>query len=77
MSESFTELDAETLPLDRGQPCAVDCQFARTIHSDPFAEEWLWCAHPARANRLIHPGRPCERYAPGDHGAKALPPSWT
>lgn len=76
MSESFTEPEAATLPLDAGQPCGTDCRFARTIRSDPFAEEWLWCTHPARANRLLRTGRPCERYAPGTRGSVALPPSW-
>ncbi|MBI5424411.1 MAG: hypothetical protein HZA32_09980 [Opitutae bacterium] len=76
MSEFFAEPEAAALPPDDGQPCGSDCRFARTIRTDPFAEEWLWCTHPARATRLVHPGRPCERYAPGERGSVALPPSW-
>lgn len=76
MSEFFAESDVAALPLDRGQPCGIDCRFARPIHSDPFAEEWLWCTHPARATRLIHPGRPCERYVAAEQGVVPLPPAW-
>jgi len=76
VSEFFPEPEAITQPLYDGQPCGSDCRFARAIHSDPFAEEWLWCTHPACDTRLVHPGRPCERYAAGGRGAVALPPSW-
>ncbi|HLP24058.1 MAG TPA: hypothetical protein VK477_00170, partial [Acidobacteriota bacterium] len=54
------------LPADAGQSCDLDCAFAQTIRSDPFAEEWLWCTHPARATRVVSPGRPCPRYRPAD-----------
>lgn len=67
MSEFFAQTEAPPLPSDDGQPCGSDCQFARTIHRDPFAEEWLWCTHPGRLNRLVRPGPDCPRYRPAAH----------
>lgn len=54
------------LPPDSGHSCGLDCAYAQAIRSDPFAEEWLWCTHPANATRIVHPGRRCPRYAPAD-----------
>ncbi len=68
VSQFFAASPSENFvpPPDDGHSCGLDCAFAQTIRSDPFAEEWLWCAHPARATRVVHPGRPCPRYAPAD-----------
>ncbi|WP_415909346.1 hypothetical protein [Oleiharenicola sp. Vm1] len=55
-------------PFDHGEPCGPDCAFARTIRADPYADAWLWCAHPANSTHLVHPGRPCARYAPAGVG---------
>lgn len=76
MSEFLVQPETAIRPLESGQPCGSDCRFARTIRGDSLDDDWLWCTHPTRATRLVHPGRPCDRYAPGEHGAEPLPPTW-
>lgn len=60
------------MPLAHGQPCALDCSFARPLQNDPLAEEWLWCAHPSNAQPIVHPGHPCPRYTPPDKRSAIL-----
>lgn len=70
---AFPETRQDTpVPIAHGHPCALDCSYARPLRNDPLAEEWLWCAHPANAQHIVHPGHPCPRYAPPDQRTTIL-----
>lgn len=43
-------------------PCGVECQFAESWPH--LGEEWVWCARPAAAQRLVRAGRDCANFAP-------------
>lgn len=64
MSTTSAERHDMVSRADHGQLCGLDCAHAQPLRGDPFGEEWLWCAHPANAVRLIRPGQPCARYVP-------------
>lgn len=54
--------------------CQEDCRYAEPL---PRVEgDWLWCAHPVAAVRVVRLGRDCLRFTPRheEDGATPLAP---
>jgi len=49
------------------QACDFSCRYARNLADTAYAEDWLWCARPDRANRLVRAGRECPCYQAAAH----------
>lgn len=46
------------------QPCDETCAFGVRLKNPDFADDWLWCSHPANGARVVRRDRDCPLYRP-------------